>query len=300
MGLITLVAGNCKTRCFVTSIMGTAATLTQERWAHRHPVVAYFLLTYAISWTAALVVISPHLLRHQSLTRLDGILMFPAMLLGPPIASAMLTRLLDGKAGLRTLYARMRRMAFASRWWAALVIPPALVLGILFCLMSFDSSVYRPGLFIGGIGFGLVAGFIEEIGWTGFAYPHMARGGHPFRSAAVLGLLWGLWHLPVINFLGTASPHGSAWPEFAAAFIIAMAGLRILIAWLYLATRSIPIAQLMHAASTSSLVIFSPAGVSPGQEAFWYALYAAALWLAALMVYRSFRGRPKTRPQIAT
>lgn len=267
--------------------------VARERWAHRHPAIAYFVLTYVISWTAALAVISPHLLRHQSLTRLDGILMFPAMLLGPPIASAALTRMLEGRTGLRNLYARMRHIAVAPQWWLTLLIPPALVLGILLCLRSFASPIFKPGFFINGIGFGLLAGFVEEIGWTGFAYPNMARRGHPFRSAVVLGLLWGLWHLPVIDFLGTASPHGSAWPQFAAAFVIAMTGLRILIAWLYLGTRSIPMAQLMHAASTSSLVIFSPAGVTAGQEAFWYALYAAALWSVAFVVYLSYRGRAK-------
>lgn len=207
--------------------------------------------------------------------------MFPAMLLGPPIASFALTRALEGGSGLHDLFARMRHVRFPIKWWFALLIPPALVLGILLVLRTFDSAKFTPGFFAQGIFFGLVAGFIEEIGWTGFAYPRMARNGHPFQAAMLLGLLWGLWHLPVINFLGTASPHGSAWPQFALAFIAAMAGLRILIAWLYLATRSIPIAQLTHAASTASLAIFSPFRVSAGQEAFWYALYAVALWCVA-------------------
>ena len=271
--------------------MNRSAPSATENWIRRHPVAGYFLLTYAISWAAALVVVAPHLLRHQHLTKLDGILMFPAMLLGPPIASIALTRALDGRSGLRDLFARMRRVRIAVRWWCALLIPPALVLGILFALYAFDSAVFRPGLFITGIVFGLLAGFVEEIGWTGFAYPRMARAGHPFRAAIILGVLWGLWHLPVIDFLGAASPHGSKWPEFAAAFIFAMTGLRILIAWLYLATRSIPIAQLMHAASTASLAMFSPSKLSPGQEAFWYALYASALWVVALTVRSGLRRR---------
>lgn len=265
--------------------MSTAAQVTSQPWISRHPVAAYFALTYFISWSAALAVVAPHLLRHQHLTKLDGILMFPAMLLGPPIASIALTRALDGKTGMRDLFARMCHIRIAPRWWVALLIPPALVFAVLFALKAFDSSVFTPGFFPAGILFGCLAGFVEEIGWTGFAYPRMARSGHPFRTAAILGVLWGLWHLPVIDFLGTASPHGSAWPEFAAAFIAAMAGLRILIAWLYLSTRSIPIAQLLHAASTGSLAMFSPAMVTAGQEAFWYALYAAALWSNAFIIY---------------
>jgi hypothetical protein len=38
----------------------------------------------------------------------------------------------------------------------------------------------------------------------------------------------------------------------------------------------------LHISSTGSLVVFSPAGVSPIQEAFWYAGYAALLWLIVL------------------
>lgn len=258
-----------------------------DHWIRRHPVAAYFLLTYAISWTAALAVIAPHLLKHQAIPKLDGILMFPAMLLGPPVVSIVLTRALDGQSGLHDLFARMLRIRIAARWWCALLIPPALVFGVLFALRGFDSAIFTPGFFAKGIFFGLIAGTIEEIGWTGFAYPRMVRNGHPFRAAILLGALWGLWHLPVIDFLGTASPHRSAWPEFAAAFVVGMTGLRILIAWLYLATHSIPITQLMHAASTASLVMFSPLKVTAGQEAFWYALYAAALWCVALAVYAS-------------
>ncbi|PYU38901.1 MAG: hypothetical protein DMG54_28855, partial [Acidobacteria bacterium] len=40
----------------------------------------------------------------------------------------------------------------------------------------------------------------------------------------------------------------------------------------------------MHVSSTGSLVIFSPPGVSAAQEAFWYAVYAAALWVAVALL----------------
>jgi len=42
--------------------------------------------------------------------------------------------------------------------------------------------------------------------------------------------------------------------------------------------------QLMHVSSTGSLVIFSPPRVSAAQEAFWYAVYAAALWIAVALL----------------
>jgi hypothetical protein len=51
--------------------------------ASKRPALTYFLLTFVISWSCALAVAAPHLLRHEPLPRLTGILMFPAMSWGP-------------------------------------------------------------------------------------------------------------------------------------------------------------------------------------------------------------------------
>jgi membrane protease YdiL (CAAX protease family) len=253
----------------------------------RHPVACYFALTFFISWLGAFLVAAPHLLRGQPLPNLTGILMFPAMLVGPSLSGIFLTRLIDGPLGLRALFSRMRRFRFPARWYAALPIPLVLVLGILLLLKTFVSPVYSPNRFWLGLAFGIPAGFFEEIGWTGFAFPKMSLKLPPLHAAILLGLLWGLWHVPVINFLGTAVPHGAYWLHFFLAFTAAMTAMRVLISWLYTHTKSIPLAQFMHACSTGSLVVFSPPAANAAQEAFWYAAYAAVLWLlvAALAIW---------------
>jgi membrane protease YdiL (CAAX protease family) len=263
-------------------------TVAPDSWLRRRSIVSYFALTFFISWLGAFLVAAPHLLRGQSLPKLTGILMFPAMLLGPSLSSILLTRLIDGPAGLRDLFSRMRRVRFPPHWYAALLIPPVFVLSILLLLKTFVSPVYSPNRFWLGLAFGIPAGFFEEIGWTGFAFPKMSLKLQPLRAAILLGLLWGLWHAPVINFLGTAVPHGAYWLHFFLAFTAAMTALRVLISWLYAHTKSMPLAQLMHACSTGSLVVFSPPAATAPQEAFWYATYAAALWLlvATLTLWR--------------
>jgi membrane protease YdiL (CAAX protease family) len=256
-----------------------------------YPLAAYFLLTFTISWVGALVVAAPHLLRHEPLPMLTGILMFPAMLLGPSLSAILLTWIAGGRPGLRDLFSRLLRASIPPRWYFPLLVPPVLVLTVLLTLKTFLSPVYTPNLFLLGVLFGVPAGLLEEIGWSGFAFPKMSLQHNAFGASTLLGLLWGLWHLPVINYLGTATPHGAYWLPFFLAFAFAMTAMRVLISWLYINTKSVLIAQLMHISSTASLVIFSPRAVSASQEVLWYTLYGVVLWLVVLMVVKKFGTR---------
>ena len=268
-----------------------AVPSNQETIIRRYPVVTYFALTFLISWTGALAVAAPHLIRHQPLPKMTGILMFPVMLLGPSFAGIVLTRIVDGKSGLQVLFSQMFRARVAPRWYMALLLPPALVLTVLLFLERFVSPVYAPNRFFMGILFGIPAGFLEEIGWTGYAFPKMRSESNGLAPSILLGLLWALWHLPVINYLGTATPHGAYWLPFFLAFSLAMTAMRVLIAWIYTNTKSVLLAQLMHVSSTGSLVVFSAARVTAAQEAMWYALYGTVLWVAVGIVVKTFGRR---------
>jgi CAAX protease family protein len=250
----------------------------------RHPVLVYFVFTYALSWLGALLIAMPALVRRDALSKTSGLVIFPVMLLGPSIAGFVLTRMVDGKSGTHDLLLRMRLLRLPVRWYATLFIPPCLILIVLYCMRVFVSPIFSPGRFLVGAGFGIPAGFLEEIGWTGYALPKMCRRLSPLTTGVLLGLLWGFWHLPVIDFLGTATPHGKYLVSYFLAFIAAMSAMRVLIGWVYVNTRSVTITQLMHASSTGSLVVFSPPHVNAPQEALWYALYALALWFTVAVV----------------
>lgn len=257
----------------------------------RHPIAAYFELTFALSWAAALAVASPHLIRHEPLPKLTGILMFPAMLLGPFLVGLLMRWTVDGRTGLLTLRSELLRLFVPARYYTALLIPPILVVVVLVSLTVFLSPAYEPNRYWLGVTFGIPAGLLEEIGWTGFAFPRMRARFGMLRASVLLGLIWSLWHLPVIDFLGAASPHGAYVFPFFLAFTLAMTAIRVLIGWLYTQTQSVLLAQLMHISSTGSLVVFGAPGLMPGQEVLWYAFYGLALW-CVLASAINILGRP--------
>jgi uncharacterized protein len=210
-----------------------------KTFVERHPVSSYVVLTFTISWLGALAVVTPRIMHHEPSSKMIGILMFPAMLLGPSIAGLLLTRAVDGRGGLQDLFSRMVRRRFDAHWCAALFIPPFLVLTVLLFLKTFVSAVYAPNLFLTGIFFGLPAGFLEEIGWMGYAFPKMRSQDNALTPAILLGMLWAIWHLPVIDYLGTAVPHGASWFPFLLVFSQAMTAMRVLICWVHTNTKSV-------------------------------------------------------------
>jgi membrane protease YdiL (CAAX protease family) len=255
-------------------------------------VFSYLALTYLVSWTGALAVAAPYLLRGGPIPKFTGLMMFPVMLLGPSLVGLGLTWKAGGAAAFRELRSRMGRLRVPIRWYATLLIPPVLIAVVLLGLEAAVAPAFAPNSFFIGFSFGIAAGFFEEIGWMGYAFPRMSAGRNPLAAGALLGLLWGLWHLPVIDFLGAASPHGDYLLPYFAAFVAAMTAMRVIIAWVYSHLESVALSQLMHAISTGSLVALGPFGVTPGQETLWYAVYAAALWIvvAAIACTRKTKG----------
>jgi len=151
--------------------MGT--TIQRERrlraFVVRHQVSLYFVGTFAISWTGALAIAAPSLMRGRPLPKMTGLMMFPVMLLGPSLTAIALLRITGGAIALKELFAQMRPIG-PRPWYPGLLIPPSLILIVLLSLKTFVSPVYAPNGFFIGIAFGVIAGFLEEIGWTGFAF----------------------------------------------------------------------------------------------------------------------------------
>jgi membrane protease YdiL (CAAX protease family) len=256
-----------------------------KRVTQKYPATIYFVLTFLISWVGAFILIAPKLFSSQPIPKMDGILMFPIMLLGPVAASIILIAVTEGMPGFRDLFQRMGKWKVPVKWYLiALSIPPILIMVVLLLLRNFVSPAFSPNFFYFGFLFGIPAGFFEEIGWMGFAFPKLRLKQNFLKASVILGFLWGLWHFPVIDFLGAASPHERYLLLFFIAFIAILIAIRVLIAWIYSNTTSMPLAQFMHAVSTGCLAMLGPSKLSPAQETLWYMMYAVLLWITVLII----------------
>lgn len=267
----------------------------------RHAVLAYFGLVLLISWGSGALLEGPLFLRGKTIpSLLVETTLFPITVVSVAVVGLALAGVVSGRRGVGDVFARIGRWRVGVRWYAvALLLPPAGILVVLFALRTFVSPAFTPKLFVFGFLFGLPA-ILEEIGWMGFAFPQMRRRQSALAAAVTLGVLWGLWHAPVVDYLGAAAPHRAYWPLFFLSFIGIVSAMRVLIVWVYSNTSmSLLLAILMHISMTGSLVVLAPVGVSPAQETLWYALYAVLLWIIVGVVALRY-GKRLTRQRMAT
>ncbi len=255
-----------------------------KTFVQRHPVASYFVLAYAIAWGGSLAAVGPKFLRGEAMQLTDALFIFLPMLAGPSIAGITMTVIVDGRSGLQDLLARMGKWRVGLRWYtAAILIPPVLIATVLLTLTSLVSPVFAPNFFAAGLVLGLLAGFFEEIGWMGYAYPKMALKHSALTTGIYLGLLWTVWHV-VADYLGASGALGAYWlPHFLVWMVATFTAMRVLIVWVYKNTRSLLLAQVMHASSSGFAALLSPS-LSPTNNMLFYGVYAAVLWLAVVLI----------------
>jgi len=90
----------------------------------RHPVLAFYVLAFTISWAGILLVIGGPANFPGTAVQVEKLFLsvMVAWLAGPSIASIVLTGLVDGKAGYRELVARLLRWRAGARWYACQVM----------------------------------------------------------------------------------------------------------------------------------------------------------------------------------
>ncbi|MEL6613136.1 MAG: amidohydrolase family protein, partial [Bacteroidota bacterium] len=250
----------------------------------RHPVAAYFVLTYAISWGLWLPIVLGY----------DGALreaLFVAGIFGPALAGAAVTKLSGDSVG--AWLRRIVRFRVGVGWYLAALLIPVLLIGAVSAVYAALGNPIDVGLLSGRAGAyagalvstALLGGGQEEFGWRGFVLPHLERAHGPVVGTLILGVLWGLWHLPIV----AADPefqHGldlTALLPVIGLTLVSVIGYAFLLTWLFNRTASVILAMLLHAGfnTANELLVPIPLDAAEGAN---YATLSVVMTLALVLV----------------
>jgi len=136
----------------------------------------------------------------------------------------------------------------------------------------------------------------EEIGWTGFLTPAFLEITTPAKSSLAVGLIWAVWHYPLILFAGY-NAGTSLW--FAIPFFtIMLVGFSFIRTWLWMGSGSLWTGAILHAAHNLFIqVFFDIITVDFGRTKLFTTEFGCgmALVYAAVAVLAFFSFRKQTR-----
>lgn len=127
---------------------------------------------------------------------------------------------------------------------------------------------------------GLIISFGEEYGWRGFLQTELIKLGR-VRGVLLLGVIWGIWHWPVI-WMGYNYP---GQPLLGSVFmVIYCVILAYFLAYAVFKSQGIWTAAYLHALSNQTLSFFVMAVVAPTSVIYSFGVGMPALALGAIIV----------------
>jgi CAAX protease family protein len=277
---------------------------TIEAVIKRHATLIYFALVFVISWGGGFLILGPRgfPLNPAAFENL-GAALYAANLAGPSLAGLLLTGMVHGRPGLRDLLARLLRWRVSPRWYA-LALLPALSAAAAALLMSLVSADFRPafldaddktGILMRALGPAILVGFLEEIGWTGFAARRLRARYSVLTTGLAVGVVWGAWHFPLFweadSFSATLS-----LAVLAVRLFSWLPPFRVLLVWVHDRTQSLPVVMLMHAAVAFVSMVLSPETLAGARLLTSLFVSAATMWLLLAAVGAANRWRLSRQP----
>jgi membrane protease YdiL (CAAX protease family) len=210
----------------------------------RHPLIGYFVLALGITWLYVLLL----LIR-------PGLPVAPAAI-GPTAAAFIMTALTGGWPATRELLRRMVRWRVGSVWYlfTLVVIPLVYLLGAIIVAGGLPAV---PGSLLLRLARGYPIWFVmilviggplfEEPGWRGFALPRLQQRYGPLAGSLILGLLWGLWHMPMYLLPSFSTENGGLSLSAIGVFLLGALTFTVIMTWVFNHTRgSVLLAILVH------------------------------------------------------
>lgn len=219
--------------------------------------IIFFVLTFILAWGTWI----PAFLIPNFPTLITFVGLF-----APAISSLIVSGIFNGKKGILEILERYKRVNFKWKWYfiATLLLPIAYALSIILNISLFNYST--KDIFVASPIYFIIGSFIwlmidnsgEEIGWRGFALPMMLKGSKKsFGASLLLGVVWGIWHLPMYLIPGQSS---FPYPLF----LILTIGLSFVYTGLFLKSKgSLIPAVLLHAGTDIGPRIFQTGNFTP-------------------------------------
>ncbi len=193
----------------------------------RWPLAAYVFLLFGVEWLLVLA--------FRSMAAPIMALFIGAWL--PDIAGVLITGMVDGRAGLRQLFSRVVRWRVGFKWyviaWCVPLVITLLALSIYALRGNALPAAAPETMLVPLLLFNAILGPLgEELGWRGTALPLMQERWNMITASLVLGVVWGLYHVP--TFILPGLPQNNVPPL---AFMLGALALNLFMVWMFNHTR---------------------------------------------------------------
>ncbi len=175
----------------------------------KHSLAWFYVLAFAISWLGWFpIVAGSRGVSPFGSPVFQILLILPAI--GPALAAVIVTGAIAGKRGVDSLLKSLFQWRIGTLWLGVAILVPALLLvagKVLTQVLGLTAIPGLPGnnmvaVAISAFVMALVSNPWEEVGWRGFALPRLQKSHDAFVATLVVGVLWGLWHLPLFLWVG--------------------------------------------------------------------------------------------------
>ncbi|MEE4194349.1 MAG: CPBP family intramembrane glutamic endopeptidase [Anaerolineae bacterium] len=251
-----------------------------ENKINQRQIVGFFSLTFIISWGCWLLL--------PRITDIPQHIILMLGTFGPSTVGLILALVTDSFQGFTRLLKKAFIWRVGIQWYLVSFVGAAVIILIALFLHQLNGGVVIqlndprqwylifPG-FLQVLFFSVIG---EEFGWRGFALPRLLKQFNPLVSSIILGLLWGVWHLPLWWMPGNFH---SQIPLLL--FILHDVALSILMTWIYQNTKgSLLIALIFHTSVNLTIGVspILPEGTGGSLLPLWYAF--GLLWCCTAFV----------------
>jgi len=208
---------------------------------------------------------------------------------GPSISGFIVTRIYYGQGSVWALLSKLKQWQVNIGWYgiALLMIPILAVITLLISTafgIPFPTSEQILNVLLIGLIWPLLAALGEEFGWRGFALPKLQERYNALVTSVIIGLFWGLWHLPM-DIFGTGNYGLLFFPNFILVHVISVTVLATLMTWIYNNTEeSMLMMILFHYGITFSAIIILPGGLGAIDSLITWLIYTSLQFVIVAIV----------------